>query len=75
MTTATQTQLWTNQNTGEVACGDHGGSYLAGEIAAHPVAFEHVTPLGTWLRVNGFDREWWLKEVGAPMTCETCGKS
>ena len=73
MSTTTRTRLWINQNTGEIACGEHGGSYLKDAIMSAQVARRHVTPLGTWLWVQRIEREWWLEEFGVPMACETCG--
>ena len=75
MKTITRNRLWINQNTGEVTCDRHGGSYLKGAIMAAQVARRHVTPLGTWLQVNRVERDWWREEFGVPMACETCGVS
>lgn len=66
--------IWVNENTGETAHGGCGGGYLKFAIADRPRARKHVTPLGTWLRPTAAEEQWWLREFGAPMTCETCGR-
>jgi hypothetical protein len=71
--TTTTPALWVHDG-GELACGQHGGAYLATAITLRPDATEHSTPLGTWERVTDVEllravfAESGLPEPG----CETC---
>lgn len=66
-------KLWLNENTGEISCGRDGGSYLFSAIEAAPDSSRHVTPLGTWLRVDMNERLAAAKD-GFAMVCESRGR-
>lgn len=64
--------LWQDDN-GRLACGPHGGSYLAAAIAKRPRARSHSTPRGRWYAITAADVAAWPADELGPMTCETCG--
>lgn len=65
--------LYVNDN-GEVACLEHGGSYLAASVQAYPRSRLHTTPLGTWELVSALLAESWARSFPGdpPLACETC---
>jgi hypothetical protein len=71
--TTTTPALWVHDG-GEIACGQHGGAYLATAITLRPDATEHSTPLGTWERVTDLELlRAMFAESGLPEPgCETC---
>jgi hypothetical protein len=43
-----KSNLWTNEQTGEIACVSHFGTYAKCALEAKPKARSLKTPLGTW---------------------------
>jgi len=60
---------------GNVACFEHLGRYGQDAVAAAPDAAQWITPLNIWVATSAAEREEYVREVGAPMQCETCGYS
>ena len=64
--------LYTNEQTGVIACERHGGMYLHTELAARPSARVWNTPLGRWRRWTAADDTEWIEAFNAPAECESC---
>jgi hypothetical protein len=65
------TDLWAS-NSGRIVCPEHAGAYHEAHLRAHPRARRLTTPLDAWEKMTQADRDAWLAEMGAPMTCEVC---
>lgn len=72
MTTATKT-LFLNHSSGQIACPDHAGHYLATAHKVSPDGASYDTPLGTWVRWTAIDENAWRQATGVAAGCESCG--
>ena len=70
---ATESRLFMCLQQGNVACVEHLGRYGQEAVVAAPDAPQWFTPLNIWVSTTAAERAEYLREVGTPMRCETCG--
>lgn len=64
--------IWINENSGEIRCEKHSGTYLRSAITNKPQANRHVTPLGTWVRATADDMDEMAEWLNDTEPCEQC---